>query len=120
MGWKTISTYINYYILEGVICAQNGTKIALEFGCPENGEAEICNNRIIGNCFCENVEPTYTATNEPTFIPTVTPTDRYPYTSEPGYCVDGVQVCVRECECQNGYYECQNNRWVVRPLPCII
>lgn len=107
MDIKRFTTYIFIYFLEGVVCGQNGTKIVLEFSCPEYGSSGICEGKITGECGCAIL---------PTDVPTAT---TRPTTTIPGQCVDGNQVCVSECECTKGYYECENGVWVEKPIPSI-
>lgn len=134
------------YFLAGVVCAQNGTTVSIEFGCEGYGDAELCQGRITGECNCYRIptvlptgtiNPTaFPTTMNPTMNPTAFPTTMnptmnptaFPTTMNPstepttnnGRCLEGAQRCVSECNCGDGYYECVDGVWINRPLPCII
>lgn len=90
------------YFIDGTVCAQDGSFISVESGCSHVGEIDICKGKVTGDCGCG------------TLTPTVTPTVPL------GYCRDGERFCNSQCECGKGYYECEQGRWIERPLPSIL
>lgn len=75
--------------LENTVCYQNATDTIIFYpSCPEVGSQGECIGRITGNCKCNP-------------------------TSE---CVTGNQHCLEECGCNVGYRECENGKWVARPV----
>lgn len=71
--------------------------------------------------YVPTVRPTYKPTRPATYPPTVAPTvaPTYPTViigTPVATCNHGEQLCVQECGCGSGFYECVNGQFVVREL----